>query len=347
MKKVLMVCNSVMQIMAAVQIRRKLFTEDYGVIAISDFVPNMNELVERINREGVFDQVIALPVRNICFNAKKIKIQHIVRKYKYLDNIGKLDNYDYDVLMSGNIYGMLELYFNRVRNKKVEVYLLQDGNYNYIDEELQKLIFPNLKDKFFHDILKRLKGQFIFSAEYGYNDISKFESYDIPKISEEDKSIYNKIFLYNKRKVYDKKIVFLDQPFEEQGICMKEDELIRPIIEKYGEDKVAIKIHPRTSKTKYSWYLESVIDDEVPLEIIALNNNIDILVTISSSAGIMPCLCMDKSINAIFLYKLRKKEQDVLIDLEVFDKMMNKIMINHKNIQIAMNQEQYRSLLDE
>lgn len=147
-----------------------------------------------------------------------------------------------------------------------------------------------------------------------FNDIKK-----IPKIDKEDKyivGVLNYLFRFKRENIVDlrNKIIFFDQCFSssnksenkwyksvffyKNAKCASEDSikfniqkyLFREVIECFKNDKIFVKLHPRTRDANVSVYKNSNIifleNKKIPWELFCLNCNVDnsIWITVNSSA---------------------------------------------------------------
>lgn len=337
--RILAVCATYCQIMAAVQLKLTIHSSDDFVLVITDMVYDAQECSDRIRTTGLFKEVVVCPINQAGgMSNKKMFLGRMVPWIRYLNSVGRLSSYEFDVLIGGNILGVMELYDYRINNYNLEVYLLQDGLYNYVDDRISSLVYCSLMEKIKHPILKRLKGQYIFSAEYGLQVSDKFESKNIPKLDSKDKEIFNLIFNYKYNAIYQKRVYFLDQAFEELNVAMNDEKYINHLVKLYGADDVLVKLHPRTKKEKYKQVSCDISQDNVPLEVIILNNRyVKKLVTFYSGAGLLQCFCVNNPVDVVFLYELELGIIEKLLNIEEFSKKIRKIQERYPNVYIAEN----------
>lgn len=344
--KLLFVCESVFQLIVALKIRRWYENAEMSIV-LTDMIPNAEIYVEKLKIKKLFQDVAVFEYRyNNIFNSRSVKLQRIFSKFDYLSEVGRISCNNFDVILGGTIYGPIEIYFNRNKEKDISVYLIQDGNYNYCVSEINKLFSPTLKVKFLHDILKKVKGQYVFHSEFGVTIEGKFQSINIPGLSDQDKNLLNYVFGFYNKKKYNKRLIFIDQAFEELGVNMDEVKYVHILENIMGPENIAIKLHPRTDEKKYIGVNCEIIEDRIPLELMVLNNcAIEMLVSVSSSAGLMPSLCMERRISSVFLYKLEKDKHEKVMDYYSLDEMILNITKKYPHIKAVNSLLEFEEII--
>ena len=113
------------------------------------------------------------------------------------------------------------------------------------------------------------------------------------KSSKEKQNFILSVFNINKEdllKISGRKVLLLTQPLSEDKIYTEEEKvkIYKDLIDKYGEENIIIKIHPR-EKTDYTKYFPkaTVFDKIVPLQIFSLLGvRFNTVVTICSTAAL-------------------------------------------------------------
>lgn len=331
--KILAVCSTYLQIITILKLKKTLFINDDVSIALTYFVPDYKKISERLKETNIFDEItVFVQDKNVEINTRKIFIQSFL-KDKYYKNNGVLSDYSFDMLLSGNIFGITEIYFNRINNRNLKVYLILDGAYNYVESEINALVFPDRADKIKHKILNKLEGQYIFHSEFGINITDKFESINVPCLNADDKDILNYVFDYSDEDfgLENKEACYLNQASENTGARINDEKYINVITKYIDAGKVAIKLHPRYKNSGESNTGIDKITSKVPLEIILLNNqNIKLLVTMMSTAALTPELCLNMNVESIFLYRIEPEECKKLLGGSSYDSF-DESMIRFKN----------------
>lgn len=111
----------------------------------------------------------------------------------------------------------------------------------------------------------------------------------------------------------DKDLIFFDSAFHDASKLQTQDLYLRKIIETAeNTNKICLKLHPSSDKTQYVEHKLSIIDN-IPFEIVALNNSLNnkILISIFSSACFTPTLLFGETPIIVILYKLFSKEHEI------------------------------------
>jgi len=219
----------------------------------------------------------------------------------------------------------IKIFFKTLFNFKIEVYghdhirfafplyeyknsyVIEDGEGNYLDTSPRKRKTSKFKEKkltFFGDHRQyqwkygrhsNIKKVYLTKNKGIPKNIkNKVEIINIEKLwnkkSTEEQAEILKIFGFEKNKlnIDEESIIFFTQPFSEDRILTKDEEinLYKKVLSKYDGERIIIKTHPRDKKD-YSKIFPNytIIDGELPAEFIfLLNINIKKVSTIYSSA---------------------------------------------------------------
>lgn len=307
--KVLAVCATVFQMLGAISLKNKVYKYDMFSLVLMDTIIDCQDYAERIRYSGIFSEVVVFNTHlGTSVNGKKLKIHHLIPILDFWKGNGILNDYHFDVLLGGNIYWVMDIYFNRINNKKLQVYLLEDGICNYLKDTMNKFYKPSFKDCFKHDILKNLRGQYVFSPDICYFNDIKLPSFRIPSLDEIEKELLNFIFNYSAKTIYPR-VIYLEQYFEDKEFSMRNQEFIDILKNELGQDGFAVKMHPRSNLERIKELRCNTIIDRTPLELILINSNtIDLLISIYSAASITPITALNKKVKSILLFKLRENE---------------------------------------
>lgn len=189
-----------------------------------------------------------------------------------------------------------------------KLFLLEDGMENYTDfyQKASKKIKYSLKNKLLGGTFK------IEKYKYGTSEkIRKIYLTGLDKVPEE---IENKVEIINLKKIWNnlkkeekeklldifllknenikvlknKKIILVTQPISEDSSLLEEEKIniYKKIIEKYDENEILIKPHPRET-TDYKKYFTNIdiLEKNIPMEMISfLIDNLEEVITLFSTA---------------------------------------------------------------
>lgn len=183
------------------------------------------------------------------------------------------------------IYGE-SLFSDLLINKKIPVYILEDGLKNYSKNAIEKNVLENFLIKLFWRIefkseMKKAKKIYLTGLAPIPKEIAhKVEIINLKelwnkKTLEEQNDILD-VFSFDldiKEKIKGRDIILFTQPLSEDNVITEEEKLkiYSEIIKKYPKDRLVIKTHPR-EKTNYKDIFKEylVLDNPFPFEILNL-----------------------------------------------------------------------------
>lgn len=326
MKKVIMVTNTIYQMIVAVQLKLTVLKDMAVDLVITDNSVDTEKYVESGKQSGLFEDIFYLKTREYCKRQGKYEKKDFIselkfsmsRFYEVRKRLKSRKRYDY--LFTSNLDDFeMALYDTlRLRNKHIKLYLFEDGIATY--KAADKLIGSrdrDVREGEYHKIyavsnygqaLNRISGVFVFNPALldWSRDIKK---YSIPKISKSDKEIIgllNAIFGYKSgcNHFENKKVIFFEESFYGDGYHVNDVELVKVIEECVGKEQMLIKLHPRNPVNRFEGY-ETFEQSNMPWEILYLNNDFSnmILVAISSSCVIHPFLLFNDQKEMLVLQK--------------------------------------------
>lgn len=172
-----------------------------------------------------------------------------------------------------------------------------------------KLIFPLIGMKnpaqFIHN--------YWFSAPEYMNYKGRAKVCKLPKISRKDKSLknlINQVFEYNPIGIENMDLIIMEESFfQDQRLLGNEDYIIfNEIRERFPKKNIVLKLHPRTEKDRFSSKFCVIGKQNIPWEVILLNNdcsNICIL-SISCTTMVSGNLLFGDEPYIVYLYPLFK-----------------------------------------
>lgn len=325
--KNLFVCNTYLQLIIAVMLKKEFLANDYADLILTDHTNGLSVVGERLKLEKVFN--------NVYFVESKILFDEKHRLHYH--------------------YHIIKLLFNRTKN--VEKYLKEKGiqldydNFYYYNN--------NVLNWFIWDILKKnnnLSEQIMFEeGVLGYNkwlftppihrefkQLSAIRSFFHKPFLQDNVNTYYCLYpeiIQGKNKYKCRKIsplndnltiellarIFdydqLENPINEKyiyfcgsedidGIGVNEDQIVSAVADIVGRENLIVKMHPRDTRDIYEKLGIKVFKGKsVPWEIMAIVNNYSekVFLTISSSSIITGNVFKNESVNAFYLYPLVSK----------------------------------------
>lgn len=309
---VLFVANTLAQLMNAVVIKQRFYTNDKCDLY---YKPVYHDIAFRMKEIGVFNNIFESPSFGLTTRGKSF-IKNGVRRIRTVIYMKQLrrsfptDPMQYKkVLLSSDLLRILEIYYVAKRiNREVELYLYEEGMLEYNVLHKRRPWYESFFSKVFfqHFFLEECIGLYVYRPEYVRNEKwHNIKIYEIGTIDNDIRRVLNYVFNVNTSIKYLEKyrFVYLDQTFPAMEDALQR-ELVFQLRKVIDENDMAIKLHPRSNKNKYSGYF-NLIEDQIPFELICLGEAIEDLcfLTIYSSAVLALKMSLNSSCKVVFLIK--------------------------------------------
>lgn len=320
----LYLCHSIYQIIVALQIAETINKNEENLLMLSSKISASDSIYECLN--GI-EPSINVSVCHEPDNLKdwQMKFPFSIKFEKYIEkifeqvviaqNINSIDEFYFANI--GGVGGCIAAYLKR-HNPYVKVSMFEDGASSYSNiygSYIMNRIKPTsikgkLRDLFCSSVYHNVDYYYIFCPDLMVWNCP-YQIKKIPALTENKErisTILNRTFGYDKiRDRYDRKVIFFEESYVEDGIPVADIEIVDSLAEKYGKENLMVKRHPRVKKNRFetSGYKTNV-DFSIPWEVIAMNiPDLDdrILVTMTSTSLINTVLLFDSSVQIIFNYE--------------------------------------------
>lgn len=297
-------------------------------IVLYNHFKDSSELIDRIRKTGIFNEVVLFNENNYSFKHKCKRFINAFFPSRLIRSIANKKMYDKIVFFSLdfiNIAYIIRKYMRK--NINCEFAYGDDGIGTYMDSSaynpspiVSKILKFNGNKKWLgkiHDLYVTTP-QLINNTIYNLHEIKC----DIENIE------YIKKLWYIDTNDIRCKYVYLQEPIP--GSRELDEKVINILEKNVGEKEYIIKLHPR----EQDWQLEknNIIDSQIPFERVTadINEETLTLISICSTAAITPILLYKKKIRIIFLYNLSSYTQKGNFKIAGLCKQIEKIY----NIQI-------------
>ena len=330
-ERLLIVVSTSFQMIVAIQLKLKLFSEKKVDIIVTDYSNDSKVLASRLKDTKVFENVYTANVkgmvlRKIGFKKVWSYLKAYVNPEKALKEFSLQINNTYDKLLFFNLNLFTQLLYkklvklnnNLICERFEEGYniYIKDGNIKPRTEKLQYLIGKTT-------LSERIKKIYLFNPELVRVDL-KCQIEEISVLSRDDerlKDILNNVFNYTSKKFCEEKYIIFEETFFADNENINDIELFEKIADVVGKENILIKLHPRNPYDRFSEKgFKTNSDIGTPWELIQLNNDFNdkVLLTIASGSILASSLYFKDDINSIFLYKctnnIPQKVNDAFID---------------------------------
>lgn len=327
-KKNLFMCVTSFQIMMAVSFRMTILKNESVDIVISDIIANSEKLFDNIRKSGVFDHAFYIKdyaLNYKTFNENKFKTLKIfVNREKTINRLFPVDDV-YDAFYATDTLTSIEWIYEKLllKNSDLKLYYYEENPiwalYEYDQFRCYEDRSISLKGRVIDHVLQihHLVGNYagaytsvlrqLPDAYFPWMDMPRIQACDMKKYI----SILNDFWGYKKTDIFNNKVVYLDQPYEVDGIESNDcdNKVLKVIMSIIDKERLIIKMHPRVRKNKYSEMgLQYYADSSVPWELFALNGDLDnsLVVSMFSVALINPQLYWSVAQSAVALCKCKE-----------------------------------------
>lgn len=338
MKKILLVCNSVFQIIVASHIAYSKYRGYAVSIILSDYLTERDKLANAFKKSGYFDKVYVISIRQynrneITYNLKE-KILYLINSENELKRYVDIKD-KYDVVLVSNINKYTNLLAKTLGNRwrkmeksNIKVCLYEDGTVSY----------TKIYEKFLEkqkEIKKRLDKYYLYAPE-----LCEWKNVNIEKIEKMNSSdgffitMLNKLFEFEVEKEEIKEpIIFFEESYNLNESQVDDLDILEEICQYIPKERIAVKLHPRSEKDRFSPCGYRVLkQSRIPFELYAANYDLSdkVLITIASGSASNCEIVLGKSVNTISIYNCLRKYPDILQN--GLKHVIKKIYANYSNM---------------
>lgn len=326
--KILIIANTYFQLITAINLKLTKFKSEYVDIIITDMSVNHKKIAKNLKECNIFSDIKIVNCHRICYEVNKlIRLYYLLNWKKALKNFVEEYSYEeYTTLLFFNFDVFTYSIYNKLYllNNNIKVCRYEEGFISYIE---------NYSDFYINRIsrfLSKIKGtkslEKNISKFYFYhprlvlfNDNYEYETIEnLNRNNKELLYILNKTFDYKHIiNEYNKKYIFFEESFYEDGRDIDDLELILKIADIVGKENILIKLHPRTKINRFDKF--GILTNKtvgIPWEVIQMNNNFSdkVFLTISSGSVLASRLYFNDNIKTYLLFNCTERKSDMATD---------------------------------
>lgn len=327
MRKVLIICNTVLQIMFATNLKYTEFVDDDVDLIISDHTNNSEVIANNSKNVNAFSNVFYVKSKDfvrseaaILTNGRWGYITDEIHKTQILKRfIGLTDKYD--ILFAANPDKFANLLFECLyeKNPNMKYFMYEDGlsAYCVLGEtlKLQRHLTVSKLHTVFNQIIRKkyaskyISGLYLFEPELCEWDdgIPLYKMAKIDKNNEKLVHTLNEMFGYSKMNdTYSEIYIFFEESYSVEDTEVNDIEIVENIAEIVGKDNIKVKIHPRNPINRFANLgFATNKNTFIPWELIMLNEDMEnkILLSIASGSIANPYIIMGMKTKSIVLMK--------------------------------------------
>ena len=349
---VLAYCTTYFHLFNIIQLKlTKLSNENIDLVLSSD--TDFTSLEKRLKNSGLFNKVILSPISNVLWCKKFNELKEykqsswFISKVKEGHGLPIAEQYDDLYIGLDDAYNKFLYYCLCENASDISIHFYDEGTASYVTSISERLKKDRIPHTHFGEknINFAIKEILLYAPEIKIVHDTCPVNF-IPKINKNDqyiKDIFNNIFHYH-RFTEKKYIYFEGASFQDYMVTMDSD-ILDNVSKIVGKENIAVKLHPRTKKDRFTRRGYEVMRKEsVPWEIYALNENVEnkIFLSNSSTAALTTKTIFDLSTPTINLFKLDLLEKTLYTRQKEFPmiyKMQEKIFNKEKNVFFAPKDE--------
>lgn len=364
--KVLIIANTLYQMVVAVQLTRTVLKKAETDLWLSDHSAHVDEFVGSAQKTGLFHEVRYIESLSYDTQWDDKTRSHILPELQY--SIGRFHDVRkicgeigyYDKILAANLDDLTVAVYDfvkKLKNPLIRFYLFEDGLSSYKTLEMvwknQTLRRENsryswiCKNLGLGKLLDEIRGIFVFHPEL-FDWKRKIKLHKIPIIKKEDEKmrvILNQFFGYkNQEKQFEgKKVIFFEESFVPDGEHANDKYLLDMIAQRVGKENVLVKLHPRSRENRFEGY-EIYEQSNVPWEVVFMNHDFRniTLVSISSGSTMHPYVLFGDTMPVVVLQKMANMTLPAW--LKVYEKFLRE-KVFEKNPQVFIMPENKEELL--
>ena len=358
------ICTTPFQIMSTISlaVNRKEAADLY----IDAQFEGAEDLAEKIRQRKIFDTVRVL--KNIsCIDqvrgasGKVQRYNKIISLYRHIEDAAAqllLPDRRYRILYATHnvfVANLLMLYISK-KDIRTKVYFFDDGEGSYDNRDIFKISLPDKLTKRLVLGRKAMRGPrrlYMYSPDLFNNmhPTNRTPVYHLPQFRENETVLEHikAVFEVSPEKGIREPVIILDS-LKEVVLSPEDDARIVKLYDRlqaeFGEDRVIVKRHPRDTRT-YENPIREYPFTRLPFEITCLASDPSkmTLITLLSTATIMPKLLMDEEPRIVLLYHMFKRLEGNDADRDRFFELVKKTYNDPGRIVIPDTDEELDELI--
>ncbi len=328
MRKVLITAQSSFQLLAAIQMKIELFTEDDVVLFIHDYTRDYLLYAERLRKTGLFSEVITCGLKRYfqyCSFAEKVGrcmdiftrpedelarwAPELAGKYftDYLYNNTDM----FQRLLYASLYETNPLIRCARYEEGYSIYLSDDDGYysHSIERVSRALHYPSP--------VKDIKNYYVFHPELFQMEVGVpiIKIPCISRLSDRLRRTLSEVYDVRGSEAIRERFIFMETIDYAAEKSSEDVDMVNEIADLVGKENILIKMHPRNPVDRFTPLGYKVYGkSSVPWEVLQMNNDFSdkVFVTVNSSSVLSSALYFDDAITTVFLYKCMKKKPKIV-----------------------------------
>lgn len=323
--RVLLIANSVYQLLTAVHIRRSLLLGQECDLVITDMTPSLRDCLPRLRETALFSRVLFAATwelnQRYALNQEAAVTEAFQDSKRIFDWVLTEELSSYSQIYFSNFDLFTRLLAGWFYTSPCEFLWYEDGFSSYVIDFLREGRAAVNRHPEGRRIREKVTRVLLYEPHLAMRRDTLVNA-ALPKISPQDTAfteLLNFIFAY--REPEDPAdFIFLEQSFRADGIACNDLELMRECRDTVGEGRFLVKPHPRNRENRpYQLGLTRKYPGNAPWELFLLNGGAGgkTVLTVCSNGALTSRMMFGMDVNTVMLYRLFEgkvlwKEDDVL-----------------------------------
>ena len=345
-KKILMVADSPLELLLSIQVKIAMFRDVQTTIVLTDRSPGAYNTYKNVKKQKIFDCVLYVK-ESVFWGCKFCKLLPKKINEKLRDTLNVfiakriLVHHDsYDLFITSEI-DFFSKYMFLALSKNAKFYLISEGIYGFsgLEESIKRNKLVDNSSRLFLD---RLSAILYYGPKIGKLPTSK--EIQIPSVNcnrGEFVSLLNSIYNYEPHKIMiENKIILFEESYANDGGNDDCVYVLKRLIEKYGNQRVMLKRHPRDRENRFTQIgINSIEPYSVPWEMFVLNGDCKNCVLLAAnSASVYLCKLWDLCKEPVYCIMLNELMNYEYVGGSCMDMYMQFLKKMYKKVGIMVPQ---------
>ena len=324
-ERVLMVANSVYQLLTAVHMKRTILDGCDADLIVTDVTPQLKETVPRLEETGLFARVIVGTTLDLGRKYAGAKEAVLTEGFSNIDRIFRWalsdELADYTGVYFANFDPFVRMLACRFYDRPCPFYWYEDGFSSYVIDYLREDRAPINRHPEGGKIRDKVECVLLYAPQLAMRG-DRLPGRALQRIRRDDmelKEILNYIFDYRPQGT-GADFIFLEQSFRAEGLKNNDIDLMRECQQTVGAGRFIVKPHPRNPENvPMQLGLTRRYPHDAPWELFLLNEDLadTTVITVCSNAALTSRLVFGMDMNTVMLYRLFQgrvlwKEDEIL-----------------------------------
>lgn len=311
-KQILLVVNSVYQLLTAVHLRQTLLTDCEADLLLTDNLPGEKTFAPRLTQTRLFRRILLASTGELNRKFAVGKEEEIADAFAHIPS-------HFRWVLSDELVAYNQVYFSNFDvfarmlacvydEHPCEFICYEDGFSSYVIDYLRQERAPINRCPTGRKIREKVTAVLLYEPRLAMRD-DDLPNRALPKIRHDDEAFrecLNYIFDYKPPRERPD-FLFLEQSFRAEGIRSNDLSLMQECLQAVGADRFAVKPHPRNPKNvPYQMGLTRKYSVTAPWELFLLNEDVSkqTIITVCSNAALTGRLVFGLDIPTVMLYPL-------------------------------------------